>query len=212
MENTKKIIFNFSYFTLNAIRASSTFISGGGIFLVRKKVYKKQHILVAARELLAEKGFSSITARNVAEYMGISTQPIYLEFKNMEELKLTLLKTTYDILETEFFSKKQTSNNVVNFGLNYLDFAKTNSKLYISLYIEQHSYGQELQQLSFDSFQHSIKEDKYYATFSNEKLKKLHMNLLIVTIGMASLSISGIVNQTRAQLMTAFEDIEQKIQ
>lgn len=75
--------------------------------MVRKKVYKKQHILTAAQDLLTEKGFSFITARNVAEHMGISTQPIYLEFKNMEELKLTLLKTTHEFLDTEFFLKNK---------------------------------------------------------------------------------------------------------
>lgn len=178
--------------------------------MVRKKVYKKQHILTAAQELLTKKGFSFITARNVAEHMGISTQPIYLEFKNMEELKLTLLKTTYESLENQFLSKKQSSNSCANFGLNYIDLAKSNKALYVSLYVDQHSYGQELQQLLFDTFQKSIFDDKKYATASIEHLKKLHMNLWIVATGIASLSISGILNQTEDQLIALFETVEKK--
>ncbi|MBO0472691.1 TetR/AcrR family transcriptional regulator [Enterococcus ureasiticus] len=177
--------------------------------MVRKKVYKKQHILAAAQDLLIEKGFSFITARNVADHMGISTQPIYLEFKNMEELKLTLLNTTYETLEKEFLLETKTSNNCANFGLNYIDLAKSNKKLYISLYIDHHSYGQELQQLLFDSFQKAILDDKNYATVSKEKLEKLHMNLWIVATGIASLSISGMLNQTEEQLITIFEAVEQ---
>ncbi|ALS00587.1 hypothetical protein ATZ33_04120 [Enterococcus silesiacus] len=176
--------------------------------MVRKKVYKKQHILASAQELLTEKGFSAITARNVAEHMGISTQPIYLEFKNMEELKLTLLENIHEFLDTEFFSKKQTSNNLANFGLNYIDFAQTNTNLYLFLFVDHHSYGQELQKLSFDSFQRLIQADEKYAATSKELLEKLHMKLWIVATGMASLSISGILTLSKEQLISAFEAVE----
>ncbi|EOI00520.1 hypothetical protein UAY_01623 [Enterococcus moraviensis ATCC BAA-383] len=176
--------------------------------MVRKKVYKKQHILTAAQDLLTEKGFSFITARNVAEHMGISTQPIYLEFKNMEELKLTLLKTTHEFLNTEFFSKKQNSNILANFGLNYIDFAQSNSKLYLSLYIDQHSYGKELQQLSFESFQKTAQENDVYAEVSKEELEKLHMNVWVIATGMASLSLSGILNLSKEQIISAFKTIK----
>lgn len=179
------------------------------IFLVRKKVYKKQHILAAAQELLIEQGFSAITARNVAEYMGISTQPIYLEFKSMEELKLTLLKTTHKHLEAKFLSKTQTANQIVDFGLNYIDLATSNSKLYISLYIDQHSYGQELRELSFLAFQQSLQKEERYATATKEQLEQLHLDLWIVVTGIASLSLSGIVDRTPEQLKVIFETIEQ---
>ncbi|WP_207694970.1 hypothetical protein DOK67_0002723 [Enterococcus sp. DIV0212c] len=177
--------------------------------MVRKKVHTKQHILAAARELLIEKGFSFITARNVAEHMGISTQPIYLEFKNMEDLKLTLLKTTHEFLESEFFSVKQTSDSLANLGLNYIDFAKTENKLYISLYIDQHSYGQELRQLSYELFQKIVKKDLRYTDSSTEQLEKLHMNLLIAATGLASLTSSGVLTQTEEQLISAFKTVEQ---
>ncbi|XUD03689.1 hypothetical protein IGJ34_001655 [Enterococcus sp. AZ177] len=176
--------------------------------LVRKKIYKKEHILAAAQDLLLEKGFSFITARNVAKHMEISTQPIYLEFKNMEELKLTLLKTIHVFLENEFFSKIKTSNNCANFALNYIDLAKTNKKLYISLFVEPHSYGKELQKLFFSSFQKYLLNDDNYRTVSNEQLETLHKNIWIVAAGIASLSGSGIVNQTEGQLIALFTTIE----
>lgn len=177
--------------------------------MVRKKVYKKQQILKAAYDLLIEKGFSFITARNVAEYMGISTQPIYLEFKNMEDLKLTLVRTTHESIENDFFSKAQTPNSCANFGLNYINLATSNKKLYMSLYIDNHSYGQELHRLLFDSFQKSMLDDKNYATASKEQLEKLHMNVWIVAAGLASLIISGILHRTEDQLIATFKSVEQ---
>ncbi|ALS37994.1 AcrR family transcriptional regulator [Enterococcus rotai] len=178
--------------------------------MVRKKVYKKQHILVAAEDLLIEKGFSAITARSVAEYMGISTQPIYLEFKNMEELKLTLLKTVYEGLERDFFSTVRTSNTLANFGVNQIEFAKAKSKLYIALFVEQHSYGKELHQLSFNSFKKTIQSEVKYTNVSQEQLENIHLKLWIVASGMATLSISGILNKTEEQLIDVFTSIKLK--
>ncbi|WP_049218827.1 TetR/AcrR family transcriptional regulator, partial [Enterococcus avium] len=56
---------------------------------MRRKVYTKDQILKAAYEVVENEGFSGFTARNIAKKMGISTQPIYLEFKNMSDLKNT---------------------------------------------------------------------------------------------------------------------------
>lgn len=179
------------------------------IVLVRKKVYKKRHILAAAQGLLKEKGFSAITARSVAEYMDISTQPIYLEFKNMEELKLSLLEATHEEIERAYFSNAHTLSSIVNFGLNCIDLAKSNTKLYISLYVDHHSYGEELRQLSFDSFKKKIQKESKYKTATEEQLETIHLNLWIVAIGMATLSISGIVDKNEAQLISAFKSVEQ---
>lgn len=63
--------------------------------MVRTKVYTKEKILNVAEKILVDKGFSNLTARNIADTMGISTQPIYLEFVNMDDLKRTLIKSLF---------------------------------------------------------------------------------------------------------------------
>lgn len=176
--------------------------------MVRKKVYKKKHILKAASELFVTKEFSFITARNVAEHMGISTQPIYLEFKNMEDLKLTLLKTLYEGIETEYFSRKPTNDELVNFGLNYVALAKEDTDLYLALYSKKHSYGKELIKLSFDLFLKLVLKDQKFSVLSEAELEKLHMNLWITATGIASLSISGVTNLTEEELITVFKAVE----
>ena len=54
--------------------------------MARKKTITHDQILNAAYDLVVEQGFKSFTARNIAKKMNCSTQPIYLEFKNMAEL------------------------------------------------------------------------------------------------------------------------------
>jgi AcrR family transcriptional regulator len=60
--------------------------------MARKKTITRDQILNAAYEVVAKEGFSRFTARNIAAKMKCSTQPIYLEFKNMDELKKVLVK------------------------------------------------------------------------------------------------------------------------
>ncbi|MTD38964.1 TetR family transcriptional regulator [Erwinia sp. CPCC 100877] len=176
--------------------------------MVRKKVYTQVHILSAAFDLLKNNGFSVITARNIANHMGISTQPIYLEFDNMEDLKLTLLKTTHESLVKDYFSVKHTGDPVVDFGLNYVNLARKNNQLYISLFTDKHSFGKELHQLSFEAFQKLVSQEDKFSSATEEKLKSLHEKLLIVATGIASLTISSIVDLSEEQWAELFRQLE----
>lgn len=168
--------------------------------MVRKKVYKKEHILKSAFEVFEKKGFSGLTARNVAEHMGISTQPIYLEFKNMEDLKLTLITSIYDHLSKEIFPVEKASDAALDFGINFINFAKKNTNIFISLYTERHGLGEEIKAHTFDYFYKHIKNDPKYQTTDEGYYKRMHNSLLVVASGIASMSISGIIVPSEEQV------------
>lgn len=180
-----------------------------GMDLVRKKIYTKQNILNDAQDLLVKTGFSGITARNVAEHMGISTQPIYLEFKDMADLKITLLKTTHELIEKKYFYENPTADSVINFGLNYIKFAKEDSGLYLSLYERPHSFGQELQDLSFDLFERVTKDDEKINSLALTDRKALHMGLWIVATGIASLTAAGMMDFSENKIISSLQKVEQ---
>ena len=66
--------------------------------MARKKTITHDQILNAAYDLVVEQGFKSFTARNIAKKMNCSTQPIYLEFKNMAELKQAVMDRIKELL------------------------------------------------------------------------------------------------------------------
>ena len=59
-----------------------------------KKV-PRDKIIDAAIEVLRDGGFSAVNARSVARKLGCSTQPIYLSFQSMEELKAATADLAY---------------------------------------------------------------------------------------------------------------------
>ena len=50
----------------------------------------KEDIIKTAIDIVRDKGADAINARNIASVLNCSTQPIFSNFDNMEELKLGL--------------------------------------------------------------------------------------------------------------------------
>ena len=75
--------------------------------MARKKTILKAHILDTAYDVVKTEGFEGFTARNIAKTMNCSTQPIYLEFKNMDDLKNELYFRIKEYLTETIFKKNR---------------------------------------------------------------------------------------------------------
>lgn len=65
-----------------------------------KKQISKEAILQAALKIVRECGLNAVNARNIAKKLKCSTQPIYLSFTGMDELKVEvtqMIDTEYDL-------------------------------------------------------------------------------------------------------------------
>ncbi|MGD9151230.1 MAG: TetR/AcrR family transcriptional regulator, partial [Desulfobacterales bacterium] len=58
----------------------------------RKTQFTAEDVVIAAFELVKEKGLAGLSAPAVAEKMGCSTMPIYSHFKNMQALEDEVVK------------------------------------------------------------------------------------------------------------------------
>lgn len=97
-----------------------------------KKIVSKETIINKAFELLRKDGSSALNARNIAKALNCSTQPIYLSFKNMGQLKESVdqrAKDTYNsFLENELKSGKYPPYKA--YGMGYVRFAKEERELF----------------------------------------------------------------------------------
>ncbi|MGC6767157.1 TetR/AcrR family transcriptional regulator [Enterococcus sp. LJL128] len=168
--------------------------------MARKKTITKDQILNAAYDVVATEGFSKFTARNIAAKMKCSTQPIYLEFENMDDLKEALFAKIHRYLSTEVFPVEHTGNTIIDLALNYIHFAKNESKLYRALYLEEYGGGQRMQEFSYTYFSNAVKQDAEYADLDEVKINSLHMGTWIVATGIAALMTSGIISATDEQI------------
>ncbi|WP_270598345.1 TetR/AcrR family transcriptional regulator [Enterococcus asini] len=155
---------------------------------MRRKVYTKELILNAAYEILVTRGAGHITARNVAIQMGISTQPIYLEFENMQGLKDSLLQSIATNLQETIFTVSKTGDRLVDFGLNYIQFAMEQPRLYTAFYINECMNGPLMYDLSINFFKELTRSDLRFRYFSDCAMEELHDQLLIQISGVGALA------------------------
>lgn len=178
---------------------------------MRRKVYTKDQILKAAHEVVLESGFEKFTARNVAKKMGISTQPIYLEFKNMEDLKRTLLQKIETDLTRKFMSQPITGDLIVDAPIHYVEFALKKPKLYKALFVDPKGGGPIMYEYSVEFYKELSKQSRRFGKLPKEDFELLHLEAWIVVNGLITMLLAGIITLTREELIELVQQLIEDI-
>ena len=175
--------------------------------MARKKTITREQILAAAYDLVAKEGFSKFTARNIAGHMNCSTQPIYLEFKNMDDLKESLFEKIKTYLQEDVYGRVVTGNPLIDMNLNYIQFATDEKKLYRYLYLEEHSEDEELQRFSNELFMKNADSDPHLRGLSQEIKEQIFLATTIVASGVASLKVGNLIDMTQDDIIELFDNV-----
>lgn len=175
--------------------------------MARKKTITSDQILNAAFELVAEQGFSKFTARNIASQMNCSTQPIYLEFENMQHLKETLFDKIQNYLKEEVFNRVVTGDPLMDLNLNYIRFATEETTLYRALYVEGHSAADDLNEFSRELCFEGINHNPELSKLSEDTKDAVFSAMWIVSTGIASLQSGDLIKPTQDQTIQLLNDV-----
>lgn len=162
--------------------------------MARKKTILKEHILETAYLVLRAEGFKGFTARNIAKQMDCSTQPIYLEFKNMDELKNELMAKVYTYLTEEVYNCPRIGNRMVDFCLNYIDFARREATFFSSLFLEKQIDACVLHEFSFQTLVDAMNKDGKAGKLDNEEKKQVFERIWPTIHGTATMVAQGSVS------------------
>ncbi len=173
--------------------------------MARKKEIDKQRILDAAYKLAVRGGIESLTARNIAKAVNCSTQPIYLEFKNMQDLRNQVLARISDELKSNTLQQNFTGEPLIDLDLSYLYFAKEYVDLFRAMFVDG-KFGNQmivdtLMGLGIEKFKQQFDAEQY----SDERLKHIVISNWIAATGLATLLINKMVNFTQAQMISVLK-------
>ena len=97
----------------------------------------REDIINTCLEIVRSSGTESINARNIASVLGCSTQPIFSNFKSMEELTEATILAAYQIylnfINEEVNSEKYPKYKA--FGMAYIRFARVEKELFKLLFM-----------------------------------------------------------------------------
>ena len=173
--------------------------------MARKKEIDKQRILDAAYKLAVRGGIESLTARNIAKAVKCSTQPIYLEFENMQDLRNQVLAKISDELKSNTLQQNFTGEPLIVLDLSYLYFAKEHIDLFRAMFVDG-KFGNQmivdtLMGLGLEKFKQQFDAEQ----FSEERLNHIVISNWIAATGLATLLINKMANFTQAQMISVLK-------
>ena len=173
--------------------------------MARKKEIDKQRILDAAYKLAVRGGIESLTTRNVAKAVNCSTQPIYLEFENMQDLRNQVLAKISDELKSNTLQQNFTGEPLIDLDLSYLYFAKEHVDLFRAMFLDG-KFGNQmivdtLMGLGLEKFKQQFDAEQ----FSEERLNHIVISNWIAATGLATLLINKMANFTQAQMISVLK-------
>lgn len=150
-----------------------------------KKQITKEMILSAALKLLREQGYDAVNLKQLANGLGCSTQPVYLSFSGMEELRGEL--TPLAVAEFERYMKSDSEDGVVClYGMRYITFAKEEPHLFRFLFMRPNAFL-EIKQALLAMIERPIEKLMAAYHISHEEADILHDQLWMHAHGIASM-------------------------
>lgn len=168
-----------------------------------KKMVTKDMILDAALELLKKQGYDAVNIKQLASALGCSTQPVYLSFSGMEELRRELVPLAVTEFET-YMKAGSEDGTVCLYGMRYMSFAEEEPRLFRFLFMRPNAFG-EIRQALLAMIEGSIEKlmDTYH--IGHEEADFLHDQLWMHAHGIASMIATDFCdwNMEKVQRMLA---------
>lgn len=169
--------------------------------------FKREEIVEAAVNLTRRGGVDAVTARGIAGELGVSTQPIFTCFKNMEEAKEEVRIYAEKLCHNYLEKGVEATIPFFGFGMAYIRFAKEEPELYKMLFINPDKKGESmLDTLSGIRLIVINSIEKTYR-FNEKESKRLFRDLWLAAHSIATLCVGGICpfsDEEIAKILTGF--------
>ncbi|MEI7577425.1 MAG: TetR/AcrR family transcriptional regulator [Armatimonadota bacterium] len=111
----------------------------------REKEKLRKTILSAAREILVTDGYEAISLRTIADMIEYSPGALYLHFKDKDAILQALIEEGFDELAIRLRNVMDPGSleGLIQKGLNYIQFAVDNPRLYEVMFLARSPEDQE---------------------------------------------------------------------
>jgi len=160
--------------------------------MARKTEVFKKDIVEAAVQIVRNTGYDALNARSLAAELGCSTQPVFSNFRTMEDVVSAVLERTLEIYNS-FFEEIIKSNEYETpykaQGMAYILFAMQQPNLFKLLFMrdrkkDEHS-GED------DLFEDVLPLIMKTNGFTREQARLFHLEMWITVHGIASMAATG---------------------
>lgn len=154
--------------------------------------FTKEQIIDAAFEIAQTEGMDSITMRKIAERMGSSVAPIYVNFKNVDELNEALIEKIISISQ-QLLKEENTGNPFRDIGNASLRFAMEYSVIFKDLVMKKSKYMQDYDEKMIPVLIEEMKKDPGLNRFTVDELKTILLKMKIFQLGLSMMAANSLL-------------------
>lgn len=143
----------------------------------------REAIINAVMEIIDESGWDAVSARSVSARLGISTQPIYREFADMDEVRRAAVGRGLEIFSA------YVSGDALESAVKYVLFASERGNLFNFLFRGKHYEYDGLDELAHKLVSEDIIDKLEVITeLPRERVYRLHLCVWMALHGLAAIS------------------------
>lgn len=157
-----------------------------------KNKFSKEQIIDAAFEIAEAEGIDNITMRKIAEKLGSSVAPIYVNFKNTDELIEAVIERIIRISQ-QLLSEESTGNTFYDMGRASLRFAMEYSVLFRDLVMKNNSYMKEYDEKMIPVLIKEMQKDPELEGLSEGELKTILLKMKVFQLGLSVMTANGLL-------------------
>jgi AcrR family transcriptional regulator len=167
-------------------------------------------ILQTALDLIRREGGDALNARSIAAALDCSTQPVFSNFSNMEELQKAVLEAGYDyylrFLQGE--AKRSDYPLYKAYGRGYIRFAREEGELFRLLFMRDRR-GEEL--IPAEDFETSVSYIVEACGLSRERARLMHLEIWACVHGIATMVATSFFVPDEDMIDTMLTDVYQAL-
>lgn len=163
--------------------------------MARKEQFTKEYIINGGVEFVRQNGIEQLNARNLAQFMRCSTQPIFRNYTNIEEYKLDLKKALHNRYKSYMYENTDKKNFLFTTCYSYALFAKIEPNIFRALFITSLAGSRTVDEVINSSWnQETINYAVKEYNITKERAERLYRDIRFYTHGIATqLSCESII-------------------
>ena len=154
--------------------------------MANKERYTKEYILEMGLKFVEEYGIESLNARNFAKYMNTSTQPIFRNYSNMNDLKEDIFLKAKKEYINDILENIDESEYLLSMLYLIIKFAKNNVNTYNTIFYSEFSASRSIDEIINSEWNEKIiKRIMEEYNLSIEESQNLYRDIRFYTHGIA---------------------------
>lgn len=168
----------------------------------------EEDIINAAYQIVREEGMKKLTARNVAQRLGTSVQPIFRAFVNMEELEEVVMEKIKNTYREYIMNSVSAEDALMGTVMAYIRFAREENHLFQILHMsDRYDFAKTQEISSVDINVEIVKVMAEMEKITVEEAALLYQATFFTAHGIASMVATNHCQFTEAEIGNLLENV-----